>query len=163
MVAADLVGVMPTGLIPSRLRQSRCDHTDHAMKSDFSGEYVLDRRASTLSSGAAAVQSAMVRIDHREPVFRYSAKFVADGKTVLEYSFELLTDGAEVPLAENDVSRLSWEGDALVAEHRTGTRNPVVTISWRYELIDTGRRLRAIEQVRGAGRDQENVWEFERQ
>jgi hypothetical protein len=41
----------------------------------------------------------------------------AFGKTVFEYSFELLTDG----------------------------------------------RLRAIEQVRGSGRDQDNVWEFERQ
>ena len=133
------------------------------MKSDFSGEYVLDRRASTLSSGAAAVQSAVVRIEHREPAFRYTAKFVADGKTVLEYSFELLTDGPEVALGENDVSRLYWEGDALVNEHRTGTPDPVLTISWRYELIDSRRRLRAIEQVRGSGRDQDNVWEFERQ
>lgn len=48
-----------------------------------------------------------------------------------------------------------------MSEHRTGTPNPVLTISWRYELIDSGRRLRAIEQVRGGGRDQDNVWEFE--
>jgi hypothetical protein len=132
------------------------------MKADFSGEYVLDRRASMLSSGAAAIESAVVRIKHREPVFRYWANFVAGGKMV-EYSFELLTDGPEVALGENDVSRLYWEGDALVSEHRTGTPGPVLTISWRYELIDTGRRLRAIEQVRGGGRDQDNLWEFERQ
>jgi hypothetical protein len=100
------------------------------LKSDFSGEYVLDRRASPLSSGAAAVQSGVVRIEHREPLFRYWAKFVADGRTV-EYSFELLTDGPEVALGENDVSRLYWEGDALVSEHRSGTLDPVVTISWR--------------------------------
>jgi hypothetical protein len=126
------------------------------MKSDFSGEYVLDRRASTLSSGAAAVQRAAVRIEHREPVLRYWAKFVDDGKTVA-YSFERLTDGREVAVGENEVSRLYWEGDALVSEDRTGTPDPVLTISWRYELIDSGRRLRAIEQVRGGGRDQDNV------
>jgi hypothetical protein len=32
----------------------------------------------------------------------------------------------------------------------------------RYELLDGGRRLRATEQIRGAGRDQDNVWEFAR-
>lgn len=133
------------------------------MKADFSGEYVLDRQASTLSSGAAAVQRAEVRIEHREPVFRYWAKFVADGNAAFEYSFELATDGPEVAPGESDVSRLYWDGDALVIEHRTGPPDPVVTISWRYEVIDGGRRLRAIEQVRGSGRDQDNVWEFERQ
>src|SRR5438046_4305847 len=127
------------------------------MKSDFSGEYILDRQASTLRSGAAAVQKAVVRIDHREPVFRYWANFFADGKT-FEYSFECLTDGSDVALGENDVSRLYWDGDALVSEHRSGPPDPVVAISWRYELIDSGRRLRAIEQVRGGGRDQDNVW-----
>jgi hypothetical protein len=36
-------------------------------------------------------------------------------------------------------------------------------MSWRYELIDSGRRLRATERIRGRGRDQDNIWEFERQ
>jgi hypothetical protein len=132
------------------------------MKSDFSGEYVLNRRASTLSAGAAGVQSAVVHIEHSEPVFRCSAKFATGSQTVLDYSFELTTDGREVALGENDVSRLYWEGDALVSEHRTGTPEPLVTMAWRYELIDGGRRLRAIEQIRGGGRDQQNVWEFDR-
>jgi hypothetical protein len=35
-------------------------------------------------------------------------------------------------------------------------------MSWRYELLDGGRRLRAIEQLRGSGREQDNVWIFER-
>jgi len=98
----------------------------------------------------------------REPVFRYWPTFVADGKTV-EFSFERLTDGRDVAVGDNEVSRLYWEGDALVSEDRTGTPDPVLTISWRYELIDSGRRLRAVEQIRGGGRDQDNVWEFERQ
>jgi hypothetical protein len=123
-------------------------HRRHPMKSDFSGEYVRDRLASTLRADAA-VQSAVLRIEHRESVFRYWATFVADGKTI-EYSFERLTDGREVAVGENEVSRLYWEGDALVSEDRTGTPVPVHTISWRYELIDSGCRLRAIEQVKKA-------------
>jgi hypothetical protein len=35
-------------------------------------------------------------------------------------------------------------------------------MSWRYELNDGGRRLTATEQIRGGGRDQDNVWVFER-
>jgi len=127
------------------------------MKSDFSGEYVLDR---TLSVSASAIQSAVMRIEHREPVFRCSATWIADGKTVLEYSFELLADGPET-VAGNDRSRLYWEGDALVSEFRTGTPDPVFVMTWRYELIDS-RRLRATERIRGSGRDQDNVWEFVR-
>jgi hypothetical protein len=75
----------------------------------------------------------IICIEHREPAYRYQAAFVADSKTV-EYSFELLIDGPEAALGENDVSRLYWDGDGL----------------------------RAIERIRGAGRDQDNVWEFER-
>jgi hypothetical protein len=35
-------------------------------------------------------------------------------------------------------------------------------MSWRYELLDEGRRLRAVEQIRGGGRDQDNTWIFDR-
>jgi hypothetical protein len=82
-------------------------------KPDLSGEWVLNRQASTLSPGADAVQSGVVRIEHREPTFRYKAAFV-------------------------------------------------MKISFRHELLDAGRRLRAAEQLRGSGRDQDNVWIFER-
>jgi len=38
----------------------------------------------------------------------------------------------------------------------------MTTISFRYELQNDGRRLQAAEQLRGDGRDQDNVWVFER-
>ena len=41
-------------------------------KPDFSGEWVLNRQASSLSPGADAVQSGTMQIDHREPMFRAS-------------------------------------------------------------------------------------------
>lgn len=37
-----------------------------------------------------------------------------------------------------------------------------MTISFRHELLDGGRRLRAVEQLRASGRDQDNVWIFDR-
>jgi hypothetical protein len=58
---------------------------------------------------------------------------------------------------------MCWQGDALVSEDRSGTPDSAVTMSWRYELLDDGRRLRAVERIRGSERSQDNVWEFERQ
>jgi hypothetical protein len=37
-----------------------------------------------------------------------------------------------------------------------------MTMTWRYELDGTGRILTATERIRGAGREQDNVWVFER-
>lgn len=132
---------------------------------DFSGEWTLNRQASTLSPGAAAVGSGVLRIDHREPLFRYGATLVTDGKP-FEYGYELSTDGREVPGTQQGrqaVSSLKWEGNALVFTGRVqGTADSETKVVFRYELSDGNRRLRAVEQVRGPGRDQDNVWIFER-
>lgn len=122
---------------------------------------MLDRPACSLSADASGIQSAVMRIEHREPAFRCSATWMADGQTVLDYSFELLADGPETKTG-NERSRLYWDGKALVSEFLTGAQNPVFTMIWRYELVDDGRRLRAAEHTRGSGRDQDNVWEFVR-
>ena len=66
---------------------------------DFSGEYVLNRQASTLSATAGGVLGATVRIEHQEPHFRYQYTFVVDGKP-FEGAFELVTDGREVTHTE---------------------------------------------------------------
>jgi hypothetical protein len=132
------------------------------VKPDFSGEYELDRQASRLSAAASDIDGATLRIEHREPVFRCSGKFVAGGATVLEYTFELKADGASASAGGDERARLFWDDEVLVNEFRTGTPDPVFTMTWRYELFDGGRRLRASEQIRGSGRDQDNVWEFAR-
>jgi hypothetical protein len=133
-------------------------------KPDFSGEWLLNRQASTLSPGADAVQSGTVRIEHREPTFRYTSNFVSEGGP-LQVAYEMQSDGREVVSAEQDVSitsRLWWDGDALVASWRIGRPDGEMSISFRHELIDAGRRLRAVEELRSTGRDQDNVWIFER-
>ena len=132
-------------------------------KPDFSGEWILNRQASTLSPGADAVKSGSARIEHRDPTFRYSATFVSDSGP-LKYEYELLTDGSEVVNTREGVttvSSLRWEGEALVATWRIQRSDGEMKISFRHELFDAGRRLRAVEQLRGGGREQDNVWIFE--
>ena len=133
-------------------------------KPDFSGEWTLNRQASTLSPGAAAVESGVVRIEHRDPTFRYKASFVtASGP--LQYEYELHSDGRDIGATQNGVTTLSnlrWEGEALVARWRIQRPDGETRISFRHELIDGGSRLRAIEQLRGAGQEQDNVWIFDR-
>ena len=135
-------------------------------KPDFSGEWTLNRQASTLSPIVApAVQSGVLRIEHHEPKFSAHQTIVLDGKP-FESKFELLSDGREVATTDDrgrrTVSTLGWDGDALVVTWRIQGSNGEVTISFRDELQDGGRRLRAAEQIRGGGRDQDNQWVFER-
>jgi len=131
---------------------------------DFSGEWILNRQASTLSPGADAVQSGVWQIEHREPAFRHKATFVAKGQP-LSYEYELLSDGREVVgtgEGTRTVSSLRWEGHALVVTMRTELSEGETVVSFRYELVDDGRCLRAAEQLRGTDHDQDNVWIFER-
>ena len=133
-------------------------------KPDFSGEWILNRQASTLSPGADAMQSGVVRIEHREPTFRYKAAFVSP-TSPLQVEYELRSDGHETVGTQpgiTTVSSLRWEGDALVTSWRIQRPDGEMTISFRHELLDSGRRLRAAEQLRGSGRNQDNVWIFDR-
>jgi hypothetical protein len=116
-------------------------------KPDFTGEWTLNLEASALSPVVApAVQSGFARIEHREPTVSVHLNITMDGKP-----FEVRFKRAS-----------NWDGDALVFTDRTQTPNGELTISFRYELQDSGRRLRAAEQLRGAGREQDNVWVFDR-
>jgi hypothetical protein len=134
-------------------------------KPNFSGQWQLNPQASTLSPIVApVVQSGSLRIDHREPTFNCQMTIVMDGKPV-ETKYELLSDGREVvanSAGRRVVSRLAWDGDALIGTWRIESPNSEMTISFRYELLDGGRRVRATEQLRGGGRDQDNTWVFER-
>ena len=134
-------------------------------KPDFSGEWKLNVQASSLSPIVAPVaQSGVLRIDHHEPRFSAQQTIVLDGKP-FESTFEMLADGNEVTATDGGrriVSSLRWDGDVLVAAWQIEIPNGEMTIAFRYELQDDGRRLRAAEQLRGAGRDQDNVWVFER-
>ena len=135
-------------------------------KPDFSGEWDLNRQASSLSPAAAAMQSGVVRIEHRDPRFHYQARLEANG-TPIEYAFDLMTNGLEVigkQQGRRTAVSLRWEGDVLVFTSTIEGPDAGATLSigFRYELLEAGRRLRATEQLRGQGRDQDNVWVFDR-
>ena len=134
-------------------------------KPGFSGEWQLNLQASTLSPIVApAAQSGVLRIEHHEPKFSAHQTIVLDGKP-FESKFDLLSDGREVLTdagGRRIASSLRWDGDALVSAWEIRAPDGEMTISFRYELQDRGRRLQAAEQLRGAGRDQDNVWVFDR-
>jgi hypothetical protein len=65
-----------------------------AEKPDFSGGWIQNREASTLSPGADAVRSGTWRIEHREPTFHHKAAFVFE-RNPFEYEYELLSDDAK--------------------------------------------------------------------
>jgi len=133
-------------------------------KPDFSGEWILNRQASKLSALASVVNSGVVQIEHRDPTFRYKAAFVSQNGP-LQYEYELRSDGREVGYIQQGLTTLStlrWEGEALVVNSRVQQPDGELRISFRYELIDAGRRIRAVEQIRGGLRDQDNVWVFDR-
>ena len=134
----------------------------HNTKPNFSGEYALDRASSVLSANAAAIVTAVLRIEHADPRFHCSARF-ASASDAIEFTFDRVTDGRESIVSANERSRCLWDDDALVTEDRMGPGETGMVMTWRYELSDNGRRLRASERIVGAGRDQDNVWEFERQ
>lgn len=133
-------------------------------KPDFSGEWILNRQASTLSPGADGMQSGVWQIEHRDPAFRHKAAFVTASNPI-EYEYELLSDGHEVVSTHpggRTVSSARWEENALVVTFRTERADGEMVVSFRNELLDAGQRLRATEQLRGTDHDQDNIWMFER-
>ena len=134
-------------------------------KPDFSGEWRLNRHASVLSSTVApAVRGGALRIEHHDPHFKCQMTIVMNDGPI-EKEFELLADGRERAATDGKprlVSRLRWEGNALVATWRVEVPDGEVVISFRHELEDGGGRLRMTEEIRGAGRDQDNAWVFDR-
>jgi hypothetical protein len=94
---------------------------------------------------------------------RLHGAFHFDGST-FDYSLERVSDGREVVDGKDPptTSSLRWDCDALVFVDRTDAADAPIAMSWRYELDAGGRRLTAVERMRGGGHDQDNVWVFER-
>jgi hypothetical protein len=115
-------------------------------KPDFSGAWTLNCEASALSPAVApVVRGGFVTIEHREPSVAVHLRIEMDGKP-FDARFERATE---------------WDGDILVFTDRIPTSNGEMTIVFRYELQDDGRRLRAAEQLRAPDRAQDNVWVFD--
>jgi len=131
---------------------------------DFSGNWVLDRTASVLQAESAVVESGTVRIEHRDPAFRFARTFVVKQQPV-DTAFDIATDGREVARAvagRTSRSRLEWQGRSLLLTVLIDTPRGEVSNIVRYELLDGGKTLRAIEDVGGAAPTHHNIWIFVR-
>ena len=116
-------------------------------KPDFTGEWTLNVAASLLSPVVApVVEAGFVRIEHQEPHVSVHLSITMSGKPV-DVRFQ---------------RESSWDGDVLAFLDRVPTPNGEMTISFRYELEKSGRRLRATEVLRAPDRQQDNVWVFDR-
>ena len=131
-----------------------------AVKPDFSGEWVLDRQASHLTGGASAMETGVLRIDHRDPKCGFQISMSAGGESVERAWESRLSD--EIPAVDGFYSRLFWEGDVLAFECGSKGADETWSMLWRYQLLDSGRRLQAVEQMRGPGSDFDNTWIFEK-
>jgi hypothetical protein len=130
------------------------------VKPDFTGEWGLNRQASSLTGGASAMKSGVIWIEHRDPQCKFRINMSAGDQSV-ERAWESMADGKEVA-GGGVVTRLFWDEDTLVFDAHSQNPDKAWTMSWRYELLDAGKRLRAVEEIRGGGHDQNNTWIFER-
>ena len=107
----------------------------------------------------------MLEIQHREPQFTGHLVVVFEDGPV-ESNFALESDRPEIvttdPRGQRITSSLRWDANALMASWRIEGAGFEMTISFRYDLLDDGRVLQATEQLRGGGRDQDNLWVYGR-
>ena len=131
---------------------------------DFSGDWTLDRSSSLLQGEMAAVERGSLRIAHREPSFTFTRSFVVKSQPI-EMSYEIQTDGREQSRVDRGLtsrSRLEWQGSSLLLTVLIDAPPGLVSNIVRYELLDGGRTLRAVEDVSGAVPAHHNVWIFAR-
>lgn len=134
-------------------------------KPDFSGDWVLNKAKSRLQfPDIAVIDRGSMEIEHREPDFKFRRVFVIGVEKDI-FDQELTTDGREVTTREGKrkaVSRLSWEGAALVLTTRYSGGSGEATSEVTYRLQDDGKVLEAVERFRSPKHQHENVWIFER-
>ena len=135
-------------------------------KPDFSGRWTFSKAKSKLQlESLAGLERGTVRIEHREPRFKFERTFTVSGKDST-YSYELTTDGREVATGEGGqkhFSKLYWEGNSLVFATRIVAPQGEATNVVHYRLLDGGRALQAEEQFRGPRLKYDNLWVFEKQ
>jgi hypothetical protein len=82
-------------------------------KPNFSGTWQLNVAKSDL--GGAAITKLVVDVEHKEPMFKYTAKGIADGQE-FEETETLTTDGKPGTDSHGAAVRTHWDGTTLVSE-----------------------------------------------
>ena len=78
------------------------------MRPDLTGNWVLNRDACELSTGASAVRSAKLRIEHDDPPIRCAARFEFNDGNVFEFTTESTAIEADSTPAADGSAR--WDG-----------------------------------------------------
>lgn len=82
-------------------------------KPNFSGTWQLNMGKFDL--GGTPISKLVVGVEHKEPVFKYTAKGIADGQE-FEETETLTTDGRPGTDSRGGAVRTHWEGMTLVSE-----------------------------------------------
>lgn len=80
---------------------------------NFTGTWKLNVAKSEM--GTSGVSELVVTVDHKDPVFKYTAKGVASGQE-FEQTETINTDGKPSQDSQGATVRAHWEGATLVAE-----------------------------------------------
>jgi hypothetical protein len=133
-------------------------------KPDFSGEWVLNKEKTKLELLTLdRLEAGVLRIEHAEPLFKFHRVFTVDGRES-EFAYDLTTDGREVTRQDGDrklISKLYWEGAALVYHTRIVTPNGEATNIVKHRLVDGGRALESDERREGPDLKYHNLWVFD--
>jgi hypothetical protein len=103
-------------------------------KPDFSGTWKLNVAKSEM--GGSPVTEIVVRVDHKEPIFKYIAKGVSGGEA-FEDSLELNTSGKPTPGPNGMTSVTRWEGNAILVEGKSA--DGAATITVRFSMSADGK------------------------
>ena len=92
--------------------------------------------------------------------------FYAESLRLLKESLlDIQTHGQEMAQNSRGLSsrsRMEWQGNSLLLTVLIDAPRGLVSNVVRYELLDDGRTLRAVEDVGGAAPPHHNVWMFAR-
>jgi hypothetical protein len=121
---------------------------------NFTGTWKLNVAKSEM--GTSGVTELVVTVDHKDPVFKYTAKGTAGGQE-FEQTETINTDGKPSQDSQGATVKAHWEGATLVAE---GTANDGSTLYVaRLAMSDDGKTITRVIKQRDDPQPRHEVYE----
>lgn len=127
-------------------------------KPDFSGTWKLNVAKSEMAG--SPVESLVVDVDHKDPVFKYTAKGSAGGQD-FEETETFYTDGRPSEDSHGATVTAHWEGAMLVSEGKDNSGQVLFTS--QATLSDDGKTITRILIQKGPGDSQSRRELYEKQ
>lgn len=122
--------------------------------SNFSGTWKLNAEKSDM--GTSGVTALVAEINHKDPVFTYTAKGTAGGQE-FEETETFTTDGKPSQDSHGATVKARWEGATLVSE-ATGNDGSVLYVA-RLSLSDDGKTITRVFKQSGDPQPRHEVYE----